>query len=454
MIAPARVAAYDVLSAVAGGRADLPAAIAGVRATLHDERDRALASEIATGVQRWRAALDHLIAEFSKRPVERLDPEIVEILRLSAYQLLHLTRVPAAAVVDDAVDLARRAGKRSAAGFVNAVLRAISRSRQALPLPPRPDDPADRASALEYLSVTLSHPRWLVARWYERLGFDATEQWLRFNNLPAPLTLRANRLKVTRGELVALLERHGVRVTPGRFAPDALVVDEGYPLRGAGPSQGWFVVQDEASQLVPLLAGPLPGARVLDTCASPGGKTTALAAMMQGRGLLVACDVRERRMELLRRTVSASGASNVRLVRADLLRRLPFSERFDCVLVDAPCSGLGTLRRDPDIRWRRRETDLAVLAATQVEMLRHARESVAPGGRLVYATCSSEPEENEVVAERFLETVRDFTAVDARSGATLLPAAVVDGRGHLRTSPHVHGLEAFFGAVFERRQSQ
>ena len=454
MIAPARVAAYDVLSAVEGGRVHLPAAIAAVRATLHDERDRALASEIATGVQRWRAALDHLIAEFSKRPIERLDPEIVEILRLSAYQLLHLTRVPAAAVVDDAVDLARRAGKRSAAGLVNAVLRAISRSRQALPLPPRPDDPADRVSALEYLSVTLSHPRWLVARWYERLGFDATEQWLRFNNLPAPLTLRANRLKVTRGELVALLERHGVRVTPGRFAPDALVVDEGYPLRGAGPSQGWFVVQDEASQLVPLLVGPLPGARVLDTCASPGGKTTALAAMMQGRGLLVACDVRERRMELLRRTVSASGASNVRLVQADLLRRLPFSERFDCVLVDAPCSGLGTLRRDPDIRWRRREIDLAVLAATQVEMLRHARENVAPGGRLVYATCSSEPEENQVVAERFLETAGDFSAVDARSGATLLPAAVVDGRGHLRTSPHVHGLEAFFGAVFERRQSQ
>jgi len=359
--------------------------------------------------------------------------------------------VPAAAVVDDAVDLAGRAGKRSAAGFVNAVLRAISRSRQALPLPPRPDDPADRAAALEYLSVTLSHPRWLVARWYERLGFDATEQWLRFNNLPAPLTLRANRLKLTPGELVALLERDGVRVTPGRFAPDALVVDEGYPLRGAGPAQGWFVVQDEASQLVPLLAGPFPGARVLDTCASPGGKTTALAAMMGGRGLLVACDVRHRRIELLRRTVSTSGASNVRLVQADLLAQLPFSKPFDCVLVDAPCSGLGTLRRDPDIRWRRREADLVVLAETELEMLRHARESVAPGGRLVYATCSSEPEENEAVAERFLDMARDFTAVDARN-ATLLPADVVDARGYLRTSPHLHGLEAFFGAVFQRRR--
>ncbi len=451
MIAPARVAAYDILSAVTGGRADLPAAIASVRATLHDERDRALASEIAVGVQRWRAALDRLIAEFSKRPVERLDAEIVEILRLSIYQLLHLTRVPAAAVVDDAVNLAERVGKRRAAGFVNAVLRGISRNRRPLPLPPRPADPADRASALEYFSVTLSHPRWLVARWYERLGFDTTERWLRFNNLPAPLTLRANRLKLTPGELVALLEGDGVHVTPGRFAPDALVVDEGYPLRGAGPVQGWFVVQDEASQLVPLLAGPSPGARVLDTCASPGGKTTALAAMMGGRGLLIACDVRDRRMELLRRTVSTSGASNVRLVQADLLTRLPFSTLFDCVLVDAPCSGLGTLRRDPDIRWRRREAALAVLAETELEMLRHAREIVAPGGRLVYATCSGEPEENEAVVERFLDMAPDFTAVDARS-ATLLPADVVDARGHLRTSPHLHGLEAFFGSVFQRRR--
>ena len=450
MIGPARLAAYDILSAVAAGRADLPAAIALVRPALHDERDRALASDIATGVQRWRAALDHLIAQFSKRSIERLDPEVVEILRLSAYQLLHLTRVPASAVVDDAVDLTRRMGKPSAAGFVNAVLRTISRRRDALPLPPRPADPGDRVAALEYLSVTLSHPRWLVARWYERFGFDATEQWLRFNNLPAPLTLRANRMKLTPRELTALLERDGVRVTPGRFAPDALVVDEGHPLRGAGPAQGWFLVQDEASQLVSVLTGPFLGSRALDTCASPGGKTTALAAMMEGRGFVVACDVRHRRVDLLRRTVAASGASNVRVVQADLLKPLPFSAPFDCVLVDAPCSGLGTLRRDPDIRWRRRETDLAVFAAAQAEMLRNAGHSVARGGWLVYATCSSEPEENEEVVDRFLETATDFAAVDARSRGTLLPAEVIDARGHLRTSPSAHGLEAFFGAVFQR----
>jgi 16S rRNA (cytosine967-C5)-methyltransferase len=168
-------------------------------------------------------------------------------------------------------------------------------------------------------------------------------------------------------------------------------------------------------------------------------------------GQIVACDVRSRRIELLRRTVAATGARSVRIVQADLLTPLPFGQRFDCVLVDAPCSGLGTLRRDPDIRWRRRERDLAELAAAQFEMVGHAAEVLAPGGRLVYATCSSEPEENEAVVDRFLAGAPQFTAVDARAVPDL-PETVVDERGHLRTLPHVHGLEAFFGAVLERRR--
>lgn len=448
MIAPARVAAYEILSSVSAGRMDLSHAIASARARLDDDRDRALASEIATGVQRWRASLDHLVGAFSERRIDRLDPEVVEILRLSVYQLLHLTRVPASAVVDDAVNLVRRAGKRSASGFVNAVLRAISRARGRLPLPPRPDNPSDRAAAISYFSVTLSHPHWLVERWLDRYGFQATERWLQFDNLPAPLTLRANRLRITTAELGLRLAADDVTVAPGAFASDALVVARGQSLQGV--DEGLFVVQDEASQLVAPLAGPDPGRRVLDACASPGGKTTALAAAMEGRGLLVACDIRGRRMDLLRRTIEAAGARNVRLVQADLLKPLPFSAPFDTVLVDAPCSGLGVLRRDPDIRWRRREDDLPSLAAAQLVMLQHAADAVVPGGRLVYATCSSEPEENESVAAAFLASSPDFAPIDLPHD-TGLPPAVVDERGHLRTCPHLHGLEAFFGAVFMRR---
>jgi 16S rRNA (cytosine967-C5)-methyltransferase len=451
MIAPARVAAYDILCAISSGRADLPTALAAARSGLPDERDRALAAEITSGVQRSRAALDHLIVEFAKRRIDRLDPEIVEILRLSAYQLLYLTRVPAAAVVDDAVDLTKRMGKRSASGFVNAVLRSISRRRTSLPLPPRPPDASDREAVLKYLSITLSHPRWLAERWLDRLGFDAAEAWMQFNNTPGSVTLRANRLKTTREALTEHLADDEIHVHPTIYAPDGVVVDEGHPLRGSGQEQGWFVVQDEASQLVTLLAGDRPLARVLDTCASPGGKTTALAALMDGRGLLVACDVRDRRVDLLRRTVSASGAANVRVVQADLLKPLPFRATFDGVLVDAPCSGLGTLRRDPDIRWRRRQQELPSLAAAELTMLQHAAERVAPGGRLVYATCSSEPEENERVADAFLATTPGFALLPAGQATSRLAETLVDARGHLRTQPHLHGLEAFFGAVFERR---
>jgi 16S rRNA (cytosine967-C5)-methyltransferase len=450
MISPARVAAYEILMAVSAGRLDLPAAIARSRESIGDERDRALAAEIATGAQRWRSALDHVIAHVAKRPIDRLDPEIVEILRLSAYQLLHLTRVPASAIVDDAVNLAGKAGKRSASGLVNAVLRGLSRTRTSLPLPRRPADEGDRDAALDYLSIALSHPRWLAARWYDRLGFGRAEAWMVFNNHPAPLTLRANLLRTSAADLRARLAAADVVTRPGTFAPDALIVEGGRPLREPGADAGWFVVQDEASQLVVLLAGEQPGPRVLDTCASPGGKSTAFAAAVHGRGSVVACDVRDRRMALLSHTVRSTGADNVRLVQADVTTALPFGAIFTTVVVDAPCSGLGTLRRDPDIRWRRREADLAVLAAAQRQMLDQAAASVAPGGRLVYATCSTEPEENEDVVSAFLRETPEFAPLDARQAHVALPPDTVDERGHLRTLPDRHGLEAFFGAVFER----
>jgi len=456
-IAPARLAAYNILRAVSSGRADLPTAIAHARRALQDDRDRALAADISAGVQRWRAALDYLIVHFARRTLEKLDPEVVDILRLSIYQLLHLTRVPAAAVVDDAVDLAKRAGKRSAGGFVNGVLRNVSRQRGKLPLPPRPERSPDaqahsienREATVDYLSITLSHPRWLVERWLSRFGFDATEAWLRFNNAPAPLTLRANRFRMNRDELQRHLEAQDVETEACVYAPDGVRVVRGRPL--STPNEGVFVVQDEASQLVTLLAGDAPGPRVLDTCASPGGKATAIAASLAADGRLVACDVRDRRIELLRNTIAATGARGILVVQADLLQSLPFRQRFDCVIVDAPCSGLGTLRRDPDIRWRRREEDLPQLEGAQRRMLDHAAEAVAPGGRLIYATCSSEPEENELVADAFLGGHPAFRHVSAAGVHRALPPAVLDAAGDLRTQPDRHGLEAFYGRVMGRR---
>ena len=463
MIAPARRAAYESLVAVLTDTVDLATSLERARRRLDDPRDRALATEIATGTERWRATLDHFIRACSGRELDRIDPEILTILRLSLYQLRHLSRVPAAAVVDDAVGLAKQAGKRSAGAFVNAVLRTWSRRRHALGLPPRPANTDDRQAALAYLSVTLSHPRWLVERWLDRVGFERAERWLQFNNAVPPVTLRPNRLRTSPEDLVSRLRELGLTVERGRYAPDALIVTRraggegaraGEPLAfDRGALRGLAVVQDEASQLMTLLAGPHPGPRVFDTCAAPGSKTTALAAALAPGGSIVACDVRSRRLRMLRHALDEAGATGVHLVQADLCHPAPFTTTFDCVFVDAPCSGLGTLRRDPDIKWRRQPHDLEAMARTQRQLLRHAAAAVSPGGRLVYATCSTEPEEDDDIAD-YAAAIPGFHRVDARDTHPALPPSVVDATGAVRTTPYDHDLEGFYGAAFDRSAAE
>jgi 16S rRNA (cytosine967-C5)-methyltransferase len=449
MTAPARIAAYHALRAIADERGDLPSALAHSREHLSDERDRGLTAEIVTGSLRWQRSLDYLVEHFAKRPLGKVDGDVLHILRLSLYQLLHLDRVPASAVVDDAVDLTRLARKGSASGFVNAVLRSTLRQRNRLPLPPRPDTADDRQAALAYLGITHSHPDWLVARWFDRLGLDATERWVRFNNETPRLTVRANTLRATRDGLAAALAAADIQSERSRYAPDGLTIIAGNPLRL--PADGSFFVQDEASQLVAVAAGARPGERVLDLCASPGGKTVAMAADMTDHGLVVACDVRAKRLSLLHDTVRSSGASCISIARVPATGGLPFEPVFDRVLVDAPCSGLGTIRRDPDIRWRRQESNLPALAADQGALLDRAASVVRTGGRLVYATCSSEPDENEAVVDAFLSRHPDFAPLDLRTEGAPLLQPLLDDRGMLRTLPFAHSLEAFFAAALLRR---
>ena len=468
MIAPARSAAFHALRTVTTTRADLPTALARARRRLADPRDRALTADIVSGTLRWRAALDYLVAHFAGRSTDRLDPEVLDILRLSAYQVLHLDRVPPSAAVNDGVDLTKHVGRGRAAGLVNAVLRAIAAARDAPPLPPPPErdlleahmsqpfarwPAALRHAALEFLSVTASHPRWLLERWLDRYGYESTRAWTTFNNTPPAISLRANRLRTSAERLAEDLATERVRLRPSSCAPDGLVVEDGNPLHTSLADAGLFLIQDEASQLVTLLADAHPGTRVLDTCASPGGKATAMAADMDNRGLLVATDIRTARVSLLAETVARVGATVVRIVRSDWLTSTPFRPVFDVVLVDAPCTGLGTIRRDPEIRWRREPRDPARMGALQIALLHHAADAVRPGGRLVYATCSSEPEENEQVATAFLEDHREFAAVGSTDPMDLHPAlrAVVDLAGCLRTTPFEHRLDAFFAVRFMRQ---
>jgi len=453
MIAPARRVALDALASVSAGT-DLPDALARTRDQLSDDRDRALAAVIVIGTLRWRARLDFHLQQATSRKLDKLDDLVLEVLRLSLFQILWLERVPAAAVVDDAVSMVRRGGKTSAGGFVNGVLRAISRTRQRLSVPAVPTaihSPADRDLAIDALHVTGSHPRWLAARWIDRLGVEAASVWVAFNNAEAPLTLRVNRTRGARETVAGRLRDIGVETRPTELAPDGLTVISGNPLRTSLAASGDFLIQDEASQLVPLMVGARPGHRVLDACAAPGGKSLALADALQGAGLLVAADAREKRMALLRRVLDAH-AAGAALVEHDLRAGVPFGPVFDRVLVDAPCTGLGTLRRDVDIRWRRSPDDIEVAAARQGRMLAEASTAVAPGGRLVYATCSSEPEENEHVVSAFLAASASFRRVPTQ---TLIdegvPAALLNpATGELFTRPDYHGLECFYAAAVER----
>ena len=453
MIAPARRVALDAVSSVSAGT-DLPDALARTRDQLTDERDRALAAAIVIGTVRWRARIDFHLQQTTTRRLDALDAIVLETLRLSVFQLLFLERVPAAAVVDDAVSLVRRGGKTSAGGFVNGVLRTLSRSRDRLVLPAAPatiHTADDRDQAIHALHVVGSHPRWLVARWIDRIGLDAATAWVTFNNVEPPLTLRVNRRRGSRELTAERLRAVGVETAPTRLSPDGLTVTAGNPLRTSLAASGDFLLQDEASQLVPLLAGVRPGHRVLDACAAPGGKALALADDLNGVGLLVAADARARRVALLRRVLEAHSAS-ASLVEHDLSRGVPFGAVFDRVLVDAPCTGLGTLRRDVDIRWRRQEADIALAAAQQTRLLAEASQAVASRGRLVYATCSSEPEENAQVVSAFLAAHPGFQRVSAQ---TLIDEGVASTllnpeTGELFTRPDDHGLESFYAAALER----
>ncbi len=435
MIAPARLAALAALRLIDSDRLDMGEAIARVRKPLTDERDRALLLEIVSGTLRMRAAVDHQLASRLTRPLGRLDDMVREILRMSAFQLMYLTRTPSSAVINDAVDLTRRGGKTSATGLVNAVLRSLNRDRQKLTWPKRPADALDLGAMARYFSIVHSHPEWLVTRWLSRHGSDDTERWLEFNNRAPALCLIPNRTQASRQALQEELASDGIETQPTVHAAHGLHVLSGPALSSRAFREGRCLVQDEASQLIGELVGARRGDRILDLCASPGGKTVAMAADLGPSGLLVAADVRRHRLRVLTDTLTRCRLTRARVLHVPASGTLPFKDgAFDRVLIDAPCSGLGTVRRDPDIRWRVAEDDLPGLAATQLTLLQRAASLVRPGGTVVYSTCSSEPEENQQVVAAFVAAQPGF----------------VETRVH-QTLPFRDGLEAFFGAVLERR---
>jgi 16S rRNA (cytosine967-C5)-methyltransferase len=414
-------------------------------------RDQGLATRLVYATIAWQGFLDHIANAFSRRPVSELDPPVRTLLRLGLCQMCVLTRIPAFAAVDTSVRLARTLRGGAVAGLLNAVLRRAATDWSNVALPDRATDP------LGFLTVRWSHPRWLVERWVVAYGLDEAERLLQANNEAAPSVLRLNRTKGDAAALLARLRGAGVDAMPARFAPCGVQLEQGAgPETLPGFDEGLFCVQGEASQLVGFLVGPASGARVLDACAAPGGKTTHLAELMDDRGEVVALDVHRSGVGRIARLADRLGLSSVRAQVADASVWQPEGWRpgtvgpFDAALVDAPCSGLGTLRQHPEVRWRRTPSDVAALARLQRDLLSHVAAFVRPGGILVYATCTLSREENEDVVAAVLGADTGLVMDDPRP---LLPEparGLVGPDGCLRTLPHRDGLDGFFAARLRR----
>jgi 16S rRNA (cytosine967-C5)-methyltransferase len=446
---PIRLVAARLLLDVEARRATLAGALDRAYPASGDPRDAGLLIELTAGTLRWQNELDALIARASRRPVAGIDAPARAVLRLGAYQLRHLDRVPAHAVVHEAVDSVRALGAPRAAGFVNAVLRTLTRGQAGDALPPRPPPTASPQVQAAYLTTTLSHPAWLVERWIARYGFDAAARWCEFNNTPPTLTIRT-RSGQGIDDIAARLAAEGIAAERSPYVVEALRLPPGALGRLPDGVRAEVRVQDEGSQIVARLVHARPGERVLDACAAPGGKTLMLAEDMSrpapsAESMLVASDWRPRRVELLAALLRSAG-SVVPVVALDATQAFPFGAVFDRVLLDAPCSGLGTLRRDPDLKWTRTAGDLLELVRIERAMLARAAEVVRPGGRLIYATCSSEPEENLDVVRGFLDDDGRFSLEPVSGVAPELVAA----NGCLTTTPPTHGLDAFFAAVLVR----
>ncbi|HEU5184814.1 MAG TPA: 16S rRNA (cytosine(967)-C(5))-methyltransferase RsmB [Gemmatimonadaceae bacterium] len=431
-VTESRRAAAEVLADLRAGELLDPSF--ELRAAPLDARDRRWTQELVYGMLRRRAMLDALLSDRVRGGLVRLDPDLTDLLRLGAYQLLHMRSVPAYAAIAQTVELSKERHGLGASKLANAVLRRLDREREMLDATV-PTDPVDA------LALRHSHPRWLVARWVGRWGAEETERLLEVNNVEAPLVVRP--YNIVREQLEATLESVGVEIVDAPLARDSLAIRSPVSLTELGAyRQGLFFVQDPAATLVAQYAAFPAGAEVADLCAAPGGKALELA---RTASFVVAGDRSLQRIQRTQTNARRVDARNVLMVVSDA--RTPAIRPVDAVLLDVPCTGTGTFRRHPDARWRLKVSDIAVLAATQRSILRAAADVVKPGGLLVYATCTLEPEENDAQIEAFLRENPEWMLEPPPEGT--VPAPVLDA-GRLRVFPQRHGVDGAFAARLRR----
>ncbi len=411
-------------------------------------KDRALSTELVYGVLRWRSRLDWVISQLSKTPVHKIDAPILNIIRLGLYQILFHSRIPPFAAVNESVEMAKDRSPLWVVRFVNGVMRSAARRAKEIPLP---DYAEDRVKAI---AVRQSHPLWMVERWVERLGVEETKRFCIANNQVPPVTVRVNTLTVSRQTLFNELSDHVKQIALTKFAPDGLLLRGLRDAIGDIPAftDGWFQVQDEAAQLITHLLDPKPGENVLDACAGFGGKTGHIAQLMKDDGKIEAMEKQSWKLDRLKASLTRLGISAVTTWHRDLSEPFPVEQfgAFDRVLLDSPCSGLGVLRRNPDAKWRKTETDLTRLKADQVRFLDRLAPLVKRGGRLVYCVCSLEPEEGDHVVKEFLKNYSQFVIDREPVGLFDMDKYLIDGSGYFRSLPHEHNMDGFFAVRFKR----
>jgi 16S rRNA (cytosine967-C5)-methyltransferase len=451
VITPARKIAYEVLRRVEAEGAyasDLLHAELGARVKAEDA---GLATELVMGTLRWRRLLDFLLERQLKKPAAKLDLPVALALRIGLYQLRFLERIPPRAAVNESVELVKSARKTSAATLVNAVLRRASNEARV----PATKFVSPDAALAERLGILHSHPTWMVERWLARFGEPETIALLEANNRAPRLSCALHDVN-QRDEIFAALQRIGLRIEPGNILQSAFAVSGGSPTRTESFRTGAISIQDEASQTIPILLDVQTNDRVLDLCAAPGGKTPPLVRAAGLSGIVVAADRHAHRLRAMREQFKRLGLTQARLVELDAASPLPFGAFFDRVLVDAPCSGTGTLARHPEIRWRLQPEQLKEFHALQTALLKSALERLAPGGRLVYSTCSMEPEENEQVVDEALRATSGFQRNLTSESAHDLKNKLVPGReqeslfdrnGYFRTTPGLLETDGFFAAI-------
>lgn len=395
-----------------------------------DARERKLVTELVYGTVKYSLTLTWLLNQCLQKPLDKMPRRLQTILLLGAYQVCLSDKVPGPAAVHTSVELARKNKFSGLTGLVNGVLRNLLRQQGGWCWPERQQD------LVGYLSVFYSYPRWLVELWLGELGPEETEQLLVAGNAIPPLTLRTNSLRLSRQQLLTALNEAGLEAVELPWPPEGLELKEFELLTQLpGYREGWWLVQDQASMQVAHVLAPEPGMKVLDACAAPGGKTTHLAQLMQDKGEIIACDIHPHKLKLIESNCQRLGISNIRTVLQDATE-LPLSwhNRFDRVLVDAPCSGLGVIRRRPEIRWQKQAGDLELLPQLQKRILARAAACVAPGGALLYSTCTINRKENQEVARWFDENFPDFIRWPWEEAQ----------QGEVQYYPHRHNSDGFF----------